>query len=912
VTARYLVGREDELGAIVRLLSAPDRLPGVAVLPGEAGIGKTSLWLAGVDAAAERGYRILSSRPSEAETRFSFAGLTDLLGSAGDVVAGLPPVQRRALEVALLLGEPEIHVDDRAVANAFLEALRRLSHDAPVCLAVDDVQWLDAASLAVLRFAIARLEGVPVAALLAVRGDVPEWLRRAVPEDRRLTVHLTGLSLGATHELLRARLDATFARPTLIRLWETSRGNPFFALELAAALGRRSGTLAPGEDLPIPSSLDELLAARIDGLGAAALEVARAVAALADPTVTVLEAALGVGFDRALAEALDARILELDREHVRFTHPLLGSAVWARQTPGRRRSLHARLADVVPSAEERARHLALATDVPDGKVADVLEHAAGTAHLGGAPVAAADLAEQALRLTPLSCLDDALRRTLIAADMHTRAGDTDRAIALLERARAAAVPGDERATVLARLAGVRHTPVSIALYHEALEEARDDALRATIHIRLATAMRWDEGVGRAVEHAELAVRAASRVTDATVRCRALAVHGITQFYAGRGVATATMEEAISLERSSTGWPLDDGPTVQFGFQLFWSADIERGRGVFQELERAAKAQNNPTAESVALWFMGFLAWRAGDWEEAERYIADALGLLTQLGDLMPPDEFPAAVIAAHRGRIGDARAIAQGAIARAEGEGIRIAESGHGWVLGFVELSLGAANAALVHLRRSYEIRNAFMLEPAQRLELGDLLEALIAVGELDEAEQILATWQERAGALDRAWALAILARCRGLLLAARSDLEGAFASFEHALAEHARCTDPFHHGRTLLALGRTQRRAKRRAAARTTLEEAVAAFQRLGAPLWSEQARAELARIGGRSPSHGDLTAAESRIAGLVAEGHTNREVAAALFLTEHSVEAALTRIYRKLGVRSRAELTRLLAAKS
>ena len=204
------------------------------------------------------------------------------------------------------------------------------------------------------------------------------------------------------------------------------------------------------------------------------------------------------------------------------------------------------------------------------------------------------------------------------------------------------------------------------------------------------------------------------------------------------------------------------------------------------------------------------------------------------------------------------------------------------------------------------------MLEPAQRLELGDLLEALIAVGELDEADEILATWEARAGALDRAWALAILARCRALLLAARGDLAGAFASFERALAEHARSTDPFHHARTLLALGRTQRRAKQRGAARTTLEDALARFERLGAPLWAEQTRAELARIGGRAPSRGELTEAERRIARLVAKGSTNREVAAALFLTEHSVETALTRVYHKLGVRSRAELAHLLAAKS
>jgi len=197
------------------------------------------------------------------------------------------------------------------------------------------------------------------------------------------------------------------------------------------------------------------------------------------------------------------------------------------------------------------------------------------------------------------------------------------------------------------------------------------------------------------------------------------------------------------------------------------------------------------------------------------------------------------------------------------------------------------------------------------RLELGDLLEALIATGELAEAEAILEDWEPRARSLDRAWALAVLGRCRGLELAARGDLEGAFASLERALAEHARITDPFQHARTLLAFGKTQRRAKKRGVARTTLEDALTRFERLGVPLWAEQTRAELARIGGRTRSD-DLTEAERRIAALVGEGHTNREVAASLFLTVRSVETALTRIYRKLEVRSRAELAHRLRAKS
>ena len=246
-----------------------------------------------------------------------------------------------------------------------------------------------------------------------------------MPEDRLQTVDVTGLSLGATHELLHARLDTTFPRPALIKLWETSNGNPFFALELATALHRRGGSLAPGEELPIPS-LDELLHARIDSLGPEALDVARAVAELAEPTVALLEAALGDRFDPGLAETLDARILELNGVRVRFTHPCW-SAVVGRQTPGRRQAPHARLADVVLSPEERARHLALATAKPSRETASILENAARSTQARGAPATAAELAEQALRLTPTTDPDDARRRVLTAADMHYHAGDSARA-----------------------------------------------------------------------------------------------------------------------------------------------------------------------------------------------------------------------------------------------------------------------------------------------------------------------------------------------------------------------------------------------------------------------------------------------------------------------------------------------------
>jgi hypothetical protein len=245
---------------------------------------------------------------------------------------------------------------------------------------------------------------------LAVRGGLPDWLYRAVPHERVSTVELAGLALGAIRDLLRTRLDTTFPRPTLVKLTETAGGNPFFALELASALQRQRVPVSPGEELPIPSNLDELVRERLDGLGPAALEVVHAVAALADPTVSLVESAIGDESDSGLSETISARILELDGERLRFTHPLLRSAVAARLTPSRRRSLHARLANIVQSTEERARHLALGTSGPDDDVASILEAAARAVHARGAPTAAAELAEHSLRLTTATHSDDALRR----------------------------------------------------------------------------------------------------------------------------------------------------------------------------------------------------------------------------------------------------------------------------------------------------------------------------------------------------------------------------------------------------------------------------------------------------------------------------------------------------------------------
>ena len=907
-----LIGRENEAEEVAEALDAAGRLPSVVVLHGEAGIGKTSLWLTRVDAARGGGSRVLSSRPSESETRLSYAGLADLLdGVVADVLPHLPPVQQRALEAALLLGESNAQADERAVGAGLLGALRLLAAETPLVLAVDDLQWLDAASLAALRFVLGRVGDEPIAALLTVRGEPPVWLRQTVAEPRLVTIEIGRLSIGALQELLQTRLGSGFPRPTLIRLWEESDGNPFFALELAIALRRRGATPAPGEPLPIPATLNELLGERLDGLGTDANDVALVVAAIANPTTQLVEAVLPGTAETGLSEAVEAHVVELEGDRVRFTHPLLGSAVAARQTPSSRRALHARLAELVPTQEERAWHLAHATTEPDARVASILEEASRSAGARGAAQAAAELSERAFRLTPPRDCGDARRRLYLAAEKSYVAGSLADATALLALARETASAGVELATALAQLARVTVSPrEAVSLFRDALNEAEgDDALIAEIHLGLAALMRYSDGAASGLEHGEHAVQAATRSGDDTVRCRALAAYGLLYFNSGLGIPVAEMDEALRLERSLVGWPLKDGPTNVTAHQLWWSGDVDAARTLLHEMRRAVQGHGDVPGEADALWYLALVEWRAGAWAKADRYANDSLQLASQIGDAAPPADYPVAIVDAHLGRVDAARARAEAAITHGHAEHISVVEAGYGWVLGHVALSLGDPSEALPLLRRAYEARRDFVREPGMLLALGDLLEALVANDALDEAGELLEREEERARTLDRAWALAILARGRALLLATRGELDAAMDSFDSALAEHARVTDPFQHARTLLALGRTQRRAKKRGAARTMLEDALARFETLGAPLWAEQTRAELARIGGRTASRTELTEAERRIALLVAEGRRNREVAAELFLTEHSVETALSRIYRKLGIRSRGELGRVLS---
>ncbi len=456
------------------------------MLEGEAGIGKTTLWRSGIAAAERAAFRVLEARPVEPESSLAFAALGDLLGEdLDDIFPTLPAPQRRSLEIALLLSQPDGPPPDRrAVAVGLLGALRALAALGPVLLAFDDLHWLDGPSASALEFALRRLHEEPIAVLAANR--VPHRpaldLIRAfdVSGVRRVTVG--PLSLGAVGRMLRQRIGRPLPRPLLRRIYETSGGNPLFALEIARALRDQPLELAPGEPLPIPDDLEALLRDRILRLPDATRSALLSCSAASRPTIEVIRSALG-SVEDPLGPAEEAGIVVVDGGRVAFSHPLLALAVYRSASTSERRAAHRRLAEVVEDLEERARHLALASSEPDGHLAEVLDQAARRAHDRGAPGAAAELAELARRSTPPADLESRWRRGAEEAGFRFEAGDTGAARHLAQDLRSAASPGPQRAEVSHLVANFSWNDVNEirGLLESVLVEASEDAALAAAH-----------------------------------------------------------------------------------------------------------------------------------------------------------------------------------------------------------------------------------------------------------------------------------------------------------------------------------------------------------------------------------------------------------------------------------------------
>jgi DNA-binding CsgD family transcriptional regulator len=899
-----IVGREEELASLHAFIDEARGGPAALVLEGEAGIGKSTLWLAGVEHSRTRGLLVLSSRPAEAERSLAHVGLGDLFEDVlDDVLPALSAPRRRALEVALLLEEAAADaIDPRALGIATRSALQLLAGDKPVLVAIDDLQWFDASSAHALAFALRRLAGDQVLLVLARRladRAQPSGLEQALGAERVRRLPVGPLSLGALHRFLRDRLGRPFARQTLLRIHERSGGNPFFALELARVL---DADVDPVQPLPVPETLEELVRARISGLPASTRKALALASALGTPSESLLERA-GVTAD-VLDPAVVARVVERENGTIRFTHPLLSSVLY-QDLGGERRSVHGRIAGIVEDALLRARHLALSRDAPDADVAAVLDDAARLAADRGASAVAAELAEQALRLTPRDAFAERHRRALAAARAHSGAGEWTRARTIATDLLTETEIGSLRAEALVLLAEVESVDRAVALLEEALHEAASrPALQSLIHCRLAWATRFRKGYVQALEHARAAFELAEGLDDDVLRGRARAVQAVLGWIAGDAEAPQLSTRAHDFATAVGGEQLVQEATLAVVNTLAPSFRRDEARALFEHEHLEWRERDEPRS-ARALWGLAWVEFWSGRWELAAAHAAGAHDISIQYGLEVPQDHLPIALIAVHRGRLELAREHSERALELAE-EQFALHPPQHLAILGLVSLWSGETTVGAEWLGKAD--RQAAALgwgEPSIRWWSGDYVELLLEIGRIDDAVRVLDLWEADAARLGREWVLAHVTRCRGLVAAAHGDVDGAALLLQQAVAQLEQVGDPFGVARALLALGIVRRGARQKRAAREAMETALEGFEAIGASGWAAETRAELGRVGGRIREDG-LTAAERRVAALVAEGRTNREVAAALFLGERTVASHLTHIYAKLGVRSRTELAR------
>jgi DNA-binding CsgD family transcriptional regulator len=689
----------------------------------------------------------------------------------------------------------------------------------------------------------------------------------------------------------------------LVRVAESSGGNPFYALEISGVLARGPALPGPGDLLPVPRTLDDLLRDRMDRLSAPARAAATAAVALSRPTAEIVEAALGsdLDVDVALAEAEDAGVLVRDGNRLQLSHPLLGSTIYASLTVSRRRALHRRLAAVVGDPEERARHLARGVTAVDEGTASELEEGARLADRRGAPEAAAELYQAACRLTPHDRREDLARRMLGGATALWRAGDLEGAQSLAMQALNNGSSRSIRAQSLLLLGSLatytRTLTERIGYQGRALAEAGDDvALRVTILMALFEHIGLNAEM--AAQHADEAIRLLRERDDPSALAQPLMDKFIADAVLGRGADAELLDGALALEARAGGPPLAY-PLVWF----HWVDDLEATRARYRVQHERHRDHGDVFAMAEIVEFVAMAEFRAGNWDAAEQALEEACSTLAQL-ELRGPLTASFAdrsIIDAHRGRLVRGRETVLGILDGVTGLDVIWRMVCHS-ALGAVEFCDGnydAADQAWTAMRE--EAQQIRWIDNLEDRSEPDHVEALIALGRLDDARRILDHLEWRGRKLPRPWIDAGLPRARALVIAADGKLSDALAIVDAAPPERAL---PFEAARLLLVKGQIQRRANRKLAAQASLTEALGIFEELGSPPWARRTRDEIARLGLRHRGPGELTESERRIAELAASGMTNRQVAQAAFVSPKTVEANLARVYQKLGIRSRAEL--------
>jgi DNA-binding CsgD family transcriptional regulator len=945
-----LVGREAELRAATQFLDSIAASPGALVLQGPAGIGKTRLWRAITDRAAERGYVVLAAEPVQSEAAFSYAGLVDLFRAAPvSVLDDIPTPQRRALAIALLAEEAsqadDAVPDPHAVAAGFLSAVRALAKQVPLVLAIDDAHWLDGPSAGVLSYLVRRLGSAPVGLVSCTRvpgaTKPPFGLEEALGRDKVTTSVLSPMSFAATHRAIEAALGVHLVRPLALRVHRISEGNPLYAIEMIRALIAAGAELTSDALLQLPASLAELVSQRVGRLSENGQRVAVLVAAATAPSPELIFDVAGDGAPEGLDEAISAGVVAIRDGRVAFTQPLLASAANASIGLSERRRIHAQLARHAQDPETRAEHLAAAVG-PDGAmpagilpadeamgfgdaddpaaIADAVEAGAVAARRRGSPEVAATLALRSAELTPASQVDDRFRRSLLAVRYLLQSGDNQRGAQIAEEV-ASQTSGRVHIEALRLWADTRwrqgHIPETIAVLDKALADVGDDALaRAALeHDRVRMSLvAGDQSVcaGPALA-AHLKVARASGDPAYVIRAEAFAAGA--SLWLGQGCDLDVLELEMRVGGDHNGLLSSMGGGFGFALALACCDELDRAR-------RVLDADNDTlVASGTDLGRAGGVLGTLIQVEVLAGNLARAKALAEEATEVawLSSSDYETALTLANRAQVhlamGDidaARRDADRAIQMAPSLGALA-----GVVLAYsltamagADLAAGQAANAATYIEPIVDtLLSSGLAEPAMLRQVPLCAEVLIALGRVDEADELISPFEQRARSLDRRSSLGLAGRVRGLMAASRGDWDHAVGLLIDAAATSANAGFPLDGALSLMALGRVRRRSRDRRAAADTFEAARAIFGGCGAHHWADKADEEIRRVGLRR-STGLLTSTEAKIARLAASGLSNAEIAEVTFLSPNTVRGVLSRVFNKLGTTSRQELAARLGS--